>query len=144
MRRIVNGVVAELTKSNATIEQVNGRLLVKSADGTNSAAVVRKGDRVYVSYRGRIFEIDPIRHGSDAAGTAANEERAHMPGQVIKISASVGDQVQPGDPILVLEAMKMQQEIAAPLAGRVAELPVTVGDQVSEGDLLVRIDAEEE
>jgi propionyl-CoA carboxylase alpha chain len=61
---------------------------------------------------------------------------APMPGTVVTVHASVGDVVEEGQPLLVLEAMKMQHTIAAPHAGTVTELDVAVGDQVTGGTVL--------
>jgi propionyl-CoA carboxylase alpha chain len=62
---------------------------------------------------------------------------APMPGTVVRIDASVGDVVSAAQPILWLEAMKMQHQINAPTAGVVAELPVRAGQQVDVGTVLV-------
>jgi propionyl-CoA carboxylase alpha chain len=61
---------------------------------------------------------------------------APMPGTVVAVHAAVGDEVTSGQPVLVLEAMKMQHTIAAPHDGVVAERPVEVGDQVAAGAVL--------
>jgi acetyl-CoA/propionyl-CoA carboxylase biotin carboxyl carrier protein len=53
-----------------------------------------------------------------------------MPGTVTLVQASVGDQVQAGTPLLVVEAMKMEHVLTAPLAGTVTELGVTAGQSV--------------
>jgi acetyl-CoA/propionyl-CoA carboxylase biotin carboxyl carrier protein len=53
-----------------------------------------------------------------------------MPGTVTVVQASVGDQVEAGTPLLVVEAMKMEHVLAAPIAGTVAELDVTAGQSV--------------
>ena len=75
-----------------------------------------------------------------AAGTAgAVEVKASVPGKVVKIEASVGQAVNPGDSIVVLEAMKMEIPIVAPEAGTVASINVSVGQAVESGDLLASL-----
>ncbi|MDT4974105.1 MAG: propionyl-CoA carboxylase alpha chain [Pseudonocardiales bacterium] len=64
---------------------------------------------------------------------------APMPGSVVRIAAAVGDVVAAGQPILWLEAMKMQHQINAPTAGVIADLPVRAGQQVDVGAVLVVI-----
>ena len=66
---------------------------------------------------------------------------APMPGVVSTLAASVGQQVQSGDVLLTLEAMKMESAVTAPLAGKVARLPVAVGSVVDAKDLLAVIEA---
>jgi propionyl-CoA carboxylase alpha chain len=56
----------------------------------------------------------------------------------------VGDQVRAGEPLLWLEAMKMEHVIAAPAAGIVAELPATAGQQVQVGSVLAVVKSEED
>ncbi|HKJ37092.1 MAG TPA: acetyl-CoA carboxylase biotin carboxyl carrier protein subunit [Solirubrobacterales bacterium] len=67
-----------------------------------------------------------------------------MPGKVLAIEVSEGDAVSEGDVLLVLESMKMELQISAPLAGSVAELHVERGQQVSQGDPLVVVDPDRE
>ncbi|WP_423815961.1 acetyl-CoA carboxylase biotin carboxyl carrier protein subunit [Rhodococcus aetherivorans] len=59
-----------------------------------------------------------------------------MPGSVIRIGAAVGDAVTAGQPVLWLEAMKMEHIVKAPTAGVLTELPVAVGTQVELGAVL--------
>ena len=61
-----------------------------------------------------------------------------MPGRIVRVHVSEGDHVAANDPLLVLEAMKMEHVIAAAGAGRVSQLLVAVGDQVARGAPLVR------
>ncbi|KAG1437048.1 hypothetical protein G6F57_020410 [Rhizopus arrhizus] len=62
-----------------------------------------------------------------------------MPGKIISISVKAGDTVEKGQPLLVMEAMKMEHTISAPADGRVGEVFYGVGDQVTEGAELVAI-----
>ncbi|MDO5022047.1 MAG: biotin/lipoyl-containing protein [Eubacteriales bacterium] len=64
---------------------------------------------------------------------------APMPGTILSIKASVGQQVKKNDVLLILEAMKMENEIVAPVDGTVAQIAVKSGDSVNSGDPLVVI-----
>ena len=66
-----------------------------------------------------------------------------MPGQVLRILVSVGQQVKTGDPLVVLEAMKMEQTIRTTINGRVQSVLVKPGQVVAPGQMLVEIGAEE-
>ena len=68
---------------------------------------------------------------------------AQMTGRVVRVDVQPGDQVEAGATLIILEAMKMENEIAAPRAGTVKEVAVATGSRVSEGDLLVRLDLAE-
>lgn len=65
---------------------------------------------------------------------------APMPGTILKIAAKVGDTVAEGDIVLILEAMKMENEILAPRAGKISSISVNEGASVNTGDTLVVID----
>jgi biotin carboxyl carrier protein len=63
-----------------------------------------------------------------------------MPGRVIQVLASEGDEVQDGQPVVVLEAMKMQNEIKSPQAGRLAGIHCRAGDYVEAGTVLFSVE----
>jgi biotin carboxyl carrier protein len=67
---------------------------------------------------------------------------AQMTGRVISVNVKPGDKVAEGQILLIVEAMKMENEIAAPLAGTVKDIAVAAGARVSEGDLLLQIEPE--
>ena len=62
-----------------------------------------------------------------------------MPGRVIQIVVAAGDRVGARQPIVLLEAMKMETQISAPHDAVIARIAVAVGDQVAAGDLLVEV-----
>ncbi|WP_456369885.1 biotin/lipoyl-containing protein [Geoglobus sp.] len=72
-----------------------------------------------------------------AADLGQKVVRAMLPGTIIKIIVSEGDEVKAGDTLLILEAMKMENEIVAPSTGKVREIKVTEGQRVETGDVLV-------
>ena len=86
--------------------------------------------------------IDPLAHrrrrGEDDMG-AGGVVKALMPGRVVRVLVSKGDSVQRGAGLLILEAMKMENEIQAPVDGTVDEIFVTPGDTVEGGADLVHI-----
>ena len=72
-----------------------------------------------------------------AQETSGGKLTAPMPGKVIAIQVTPGMQVKVGDPLLVVEAMKMEHTITAPFDGEVSEINYAIGEQVSEGDQLI-------
>jgi len=103
------------------------------------------GEQVDVdSPRGHVALRRTPRFTDPADRVAEGSLLAPMPGSVVAVHAAVGDAVTEGQPLLVLEAMKMQHTIAAPHAGTVIELDVAVGDQVNGGAVLAVVDTPEE
>jgi len=91
-----------------------------------------------------IYLIDPkrLRSAQTAAGHqhGAAEIVASMPGKVVRVLVEVGAQIEAGAGIVVVEAMKMQNEMKAPKAGTVSELNATVGKAVNAGDVLAVVE----
>jgi propionyl-CoA carboxylase alpha chain len=84
-----------------------------------------------------LTEIPRYPTGDEEA--AAGSLTSPMPGSVWKVLAAAGDQVEKGQPLLVIEAMKMEHEIVAPVAGPLEEMRVAEGDQVDAGAILAVI-----
>ncbi len=76
-----------------------------------------------------------------AAGGAAGSVKVSspMPGKIVSVKASVGQKVKKGDVILILEAMKMENEIVSPQDGTVASINVSAGQSVEAGNLLATL-----
>lgn len=84
-------------------------------------------------------ESDRAKTSKPTESKGAGVVKAPLPGTILSISTKVGDVVKSGDNLLVMEAMKMENNIKAHTAGKVTALKVNVGDAVLEGDVLVEI-----
>jgi propionyl-CoA carboxylase alpha chain len=80
------------------------------------------------------------RFADPAAALSAGSLVAPMPGTVVRVEAAVGDELRAGQPIVSIEAMKMEHVITAPAAGRLAELRVAAGDQIDAGTVVAIVD----
>ena len=119
------------------------RVELEIAGARRAFAVADYGDRVYVdSALGAVTLVPVPRFPDPATRVAAGSLLAPMPGTVVRLAANVGDVVEAGQPLLWLEAMKMEHVVKAPAGGIVAELPVLAGQQVPAGALLAVIRAE--
>ena len=85
-----------------------------------------------------IVALDLLAHAGEGAADVGRLT-APMPGKVISFAVKAGDKVAKGQPLAVMEAMKMEHTIAAPADGTVQELLYGPGDQVAEGAELLRI-----
>lgn len=86
--------------------------------------------------------LDPRRASLEMTDSGENQLTTSMPGVVVRVLVGVGDTVKAGQVLLVVEAMKMENELKAPCDGRVEAIPVSDGDAVAAGALLVSIDQE--
>lgn len=124
--------------SNTTQASSNGEYTVK-VNGKNYA-VKLEGDKATVN--GKAYDID-VKAGIEqkaTSGSATGEEvKAALPGNILRIEVSEGDEVAEGDVLLVVEAMKMETEIKSPKAGTVQAIEVAQGDKIVTGQSLVVI-----
>jgi propionyl-CoA carboxylase alpha chain len=104
--------------------------------------VHQAGDGTYVDASdGSSALSETPRFGDPEKLAAAGSLLAPMPGLVLRVLAEPGQAVTAGQPILVLEAMKMEQTVSAPADGVLAELHAKAGDQVSTGQVLAVLEA---
>jgi biotin carboxyl carrier protein len=80
------------------------------------------------------------RGTSDAAGAAHVDRSSAPPGRVVRVLVAAGDSVEARQPIIVVEAMKMENELRSPKAGRVKDVGVTAGASVEAGRVLVVVE----
>ncbi len=107
--------------------------------GGKSFDVRFEGGRAIVNGRALDYSVSAQEASAApaAAPAATHPVNAQMPGKVLQHLVRVGQQVSEGDPLLKIEAMKMEMEVAAPRDGTVADLPVPEGQQVAAGQPLV-------
>jgi acetyl/propionyl-CoA carboxylase alpha subunit len=146
---VINGAPREidLDQSTARIEQAEPGVYSVLVDGRSYEARIEQSDSLFVvfidGYRFEIEVRDP-RRWSRKAGAHGMEGRlsvaAPMPGKIVRLLVSEGDTVAAGQGLLVVEAMKMQNEMKAPKAGRVVALPSRQGATVTAGEVLATIE----
>jgi acetyl-CoA/propionyl-CoA carboxylase, biotin carboxylase, biotin carboxyl carrier protein len=118
--------------------------------GAAPPVAVRVGDTAFVEVAGRsiAFRLAPPPDVDRAARAAAAhgagggpvEIVAPMPGAVVRVHVAVGADVDGGDPIVTLEAMKMEHVVVAPSAGRIDEIRVRAGQQVARDEIVAVLD----
>ena len=116
-------------------------------NGRSAEGVVTPQNEGYgVSINGHHIHVEflesskrPHRQGA-AADSGAVDVRAPMPGKVVRVLAGRLDQVRAQQGIVIIEAMKMQNEIRSPKEGRIVELKVAEGDAVGLGQLIARVE----
>jgi biotin carboxyl carrier protein len=106
---------------------------------------VLDGDGVVIGGRRYGFEVQDPRSLQGRRGTGAGTEgprpvKAPMPGRVVRVLVKAGEDVEEGQGVVVIEAMKMQNELKSPKSGRVVRVGAAVGDTVGSGDVLVVVE----
>lgn len=136
---ILNGDAVTLVSSSP--DEV---VLADPAGVARTFTVVRYGSDVYIdSPAGAVHLVALPRFGDPESAVAQGSLLAPMPGNVIRLGAAVGDQVSAGQPLIWLEAMKMEHTISAPSDGVLTQLDVKPGDQVEVGAVLARVESPE-
>jgi pyruvate carboxylase subunit B len=154
-------IEVELGPDGATVDGRSVEVTLRHAHGTPVRGLV-VGAQVYrlvgerasrgrwkVALHGRLHEIEVVDErtmairelaGSGAAAAGPRPVVAPMPGMVVKVEVAEGDPVRAGQGIVIVEAMKMENELRASGAGRVTRVHVERGDAVSKDQVLVEIE----
>ncbi len=139
--RINDEVVAPA--EDASVVEVESGVFSVVLGGVSYEARVT-GGQIAIGERHFRFEVEDPRQWKRSGGTADAHGRASivapMPGKIVRVMVAAGDEVSGGQGIVVVEAMKMQNEMKAPKAGRVTVLAVKEGDSVNGGTVLAVIE----
>jgi 3-methylcrotonyl-CoA carboxylase alpha subunit len=127
----------------ALVAQHDGRYAIRLDGQAIQGTVRRAGETLHV-FTGGLHHVlewhDPLAHAGEHE-TADGRLTAPMPGKVVAVIASNGQHVRKGEPLVIMEAMKMEHTIAAPSDGLVEEVLYQVGDQVADGAPLLAFKA---
>ncbi|MCB9079150.1 MAG: biotin/lipoyl-binding protein [Anaerolineaceae bacterium] len=144
-----NEIVLDGEIVNADMQQMPGTLMYSIIiDGKSHDVRLSEGEGVYVvQVGGKIYEVvvedERTRRLAGLKGNVALTGeailKAPMPGVVVEVPVTVGQEVAQGDIVLVLESMKMQNEFKAPRAGTVHMVYVAAGDKVEQNDTMITI-----
>ena len=135
---IISGVeqaTVLLVGANADEQSLTIQFGAQTVHGT----VVRHGEHIHVFSQGQHIELsyaDPLLHAGESEAEAGRLT-APMPGKIVALLVGAGQSVKKGEPLLIMEAMKMEHTIAAPKDGVVKEMMYLIGDQVSDGAQLL-------
>ncbi|PRC93330.1 acetyl-CoA carboxylase biotin carboxylase subunit [Solimicrobium silvestre] len=127
------------SEARVRLAQTEHTLSIQVGELTVSGTVVRHGEHFHVFNQGQHVELtytDPLLHAGEAEAETGRLT-APMPGKIVALLVAAGQAVKKGEPLLIMEAMKMEHTIAAPVDGVVKELMYLVGDQVADGAQLL-------
>jgi acetyl/propionyl-CoA carboxylase alpha subunit len=120
-------------------------LVLRLGGRTVRAWLERRDDGCRVTIGGEVYDLGRVRSGGGArgrrhAGPDTGRVVSPMPGKVTKVLVQAGDEVVAGQALLVLEAMKMENELRAAVAGKVARVHVEAGQPVAPAQLLIEFE----
>lgn len=125
-----------LGEHKAVLER-DGRLKIHLANGESGYATVAKvGDYWWVHFSGHTFNFERIEPGATQGGNDGGLT-APMPGKVLEVLVEVGQSVETGQTLMILEAMKMEHRILAAAAGTITDVYFSTADQVQQGSVLL-------
>jgi geranyl-CoA carboxylase alpha subunit len=110
---------------------------------TEQASFFRDGDRLYFLHHGSQYSVRDLTlaaPASAAAGGSDGKVRAAMNGRVVAVLVKQGERVVAGQPVMTLEAMKMEHVHTAPVSGTVSAIDIVEGEQVTTGKIVVEIE----
>jgi biotin carboxyl carrier protein len=131
--RLIEADIKEISRGIYSI-LIGGRSLEAHVEARGQTLRITSGTREFVA-----SVTDPRRYRKGAGSIPAEGRQqvtASMPGKVIRVLVKAGDTVKAGQGIVVVEAMKMQNEVKSPKAGTIEKLLVTEGQPVNAGDAL--------
>ena len=127
------------------IDELGSDTIRLRTDGMmESARFLRDGDRLFVLHRGATIAVRDLTLAAPVSAAAAGGDgkvRAAMNGRVVAVLVKPGEQVAAGQPVMTLEAMKMEHVHTAGVAGTVSSIDVAEGEQVTTGRIVVEIAA---
>ena len=136
----------EETSTQLTLDAINGGYIRFSCRGlSETAEMFRDGDLLYLRYRGQSYRVEDHTHAAATVDDEASDGviRASMNGRVVALHAGEGDNVEAGQPVIVLEAMKMEHVHEAAVAGILTSLTVSEGEQVTAGKVIAEVTSEQ-
>lgn len=140
----LNVVEIDGEKKEVEFTKIDSNLYSLIVDGKSlTIGFFKKGKKIQVFYKGDLYELETIsdREKTNAAGTGL-EVTSPMPSRIVKILLEEGDTVNEDDPVIVVEAMKMESELKAPSTGKIKEIRVNEGDTVEQGAILVTLSSD--
>jgi len=116
-------------------------------NASHSIGVLKRGKTLEIFINGELYEFESVSglemyKKTEVAASGVQEIKSPMPSRVMKITKGEGEEVEEGEGVIVIEAMKMESELKSPIAGKVSEVRVNEGDAVESGTVLLIISSE--
>ena len=131
----------ETIQSNVTItyDKQSDKIYVNEDGNKLNPKISKVGDSWWITVSGQTFVVNKVLHNSKSTIEDQEGLTAPMPGIVRQVKVDIGQKVRKGQPLMVLEAMKMEHQIIAPQAGKIEVIHYHEGERVEMGSVLISI-----
>ena len=144
--RFENDILVSIGKKkyHVSVEFLSSDEILLNIDGKINNIIINSNSLSYSVYvNGRFFKIEKKSDsqilGEKKAKTGKRDVKTSMPGRIVKVFVQEGEKVKEDQAVLILEAMKMQNEIKSPQSGVVTKINFKAGDSVEAGSLLFSV-----
>ena len=145
--RVENDILVSIGKKkyHVSVEFLSSDEILLNIDGKIHNIIINSNSLSYSVYvNGRFFKIEKKSDsqilGEKRAKTGKRDVKTSMPGRIVKVFVQEGEKVKEDQAVLILEAMKMQNEINSPQSGVVTKINLKAGDSVEAGSLLFSVE----
>jgi len=138
----LDGEIIDSEEISILTDSKPNRIIIKANLMEKVAYCAKVGDKWWIHLDGSVSVVEVVESGASSSGTNDGELTAPMPGKVLEVLIPEGAQVSEGQPLMVLEAMKMEHRILADKEGIVSTIHYSAGDQVDAGSVLLDIESD--
>lgn len=126
---------------NVAVEDSDSNIINVNVNGSDYSVEMEKEVQKAAPVRKKpvVATPKPVATASPTGGNSAKSVRAPLPGNVLNINVKKGDSVKSGDVVIIMEAMKMENNVIAEQDGVVTDIPVRLGQSVMQNDVLIEI-----
>lgn len=135
-----DGEPLDLQDWRISLDTLGDEAILERGDGEERLVLVKVKDTWWIHHNGHISRVDVVERGAVNTFDSMGGLTSPMPGKILSVMASVGEPVDKGQTLLILEAMKMENRICSPVDGIVSAIHYEVGDQVNQGAILIAIE----
>lgn len=139
----IDATIDDARLSMQVLHSTDGELLIEIGGRQHPVPFIRRGDRIHFNFQGETWEAEIASPFEKKRREKQHSLSAPMPGSILRIHVTVGDQVVKGAALITLEAMKMEHQITSPHPGTIISIDCSEGEMVQPGVDLISVDPSE-
>jgi len=139
----VDGEPVDVEEWQISTTEVQEEMTINRGAGSENIVLAKVGDVWWIHHNGHTSRVSVVEAGAQSTFEQSGGLTSPMPGKILSILSSVGESVNAGQTLLILEAMKMENRICSPVDGVVTAIHFEAGTQVNQGAILIEIEESE-